>query len=104
MREAMRGILPNVEERKQPFFMPLDKWYKEELFGLAEQLFTPNTVKERGLFNYNYLKKIWENYEKSKLIYGKQLFTLINFELWQRMFIDPASSPKTGEIKIKSLL
>jgi len=104
LREAMRGILPNVEERKQPFFMPLDKWYKEELFGLAEQLFTPNTVKERGLFNYNYLKKIWENYEKSKLIYGKQLFTLINFELWQRMFIDSASVSRTGNIDLKKLL
>ena len=68
--------------------MPLDKWYKDELKDLAEELFSPANVKRRGYFNYYYLKKTWENYENSKLLYGKQLFTLLNFELWQRMFID----------------
>ena len=51
-------------------------------------------------FNYEYLRKIWENYESSKLLYGKQLFTLINFELWYRMFID---SEKV-ETKLRALL
>jgi asparagine synthase (glutamine-hydrolysing) len=88
LREGMRKILPNVDEKKHAFFMPLDKWYKDELKWLAEELFTPAKVKERGYFNYYYIKKIWENYNTSKLLYGKQLFTLLNFELWHRMFID----------------
>ena len=91
LRAAMKPLLPReiINGKKHAFFMPLDKWYKEELKGLAEQLFTPTSVRERGYFNYNYIKNIWEKYPQSPLLYGKQLFTLINFELWQRMFIDP---------------
>ncbi len=93
LRKAMKGLLPDTSIKKHAFFMPLDKWYKEELKGLAEELFTPAQVKQRGYFNYYSLKKIWERYEKSPLLYGKQLFTIINFELWQRMFIDQKTIP-----------
>ena len=66
LRQALKNVLPETQTKKHAFFMPLDKWYKEELRGLAEELFTPQSVKERGLFNYHYLKKISENYEHSK--------------------------------------
>src|SRR3989338_576383 len=65
LREAMKDVLPNALAKKHAFFMPLDKWYNEELHDLAEKLFTPAIVKQRGYFNYYYLKKIWENYDKS---------------------------------------
>src|SRR3989344_5321080 len=103
LRESMKGILPNAQEKKHAFFMPLDKWVKDELHGLAEQLFTPAQVKQRGYFNYYHLKKIWENYDQSKLLYGKQLFTMINFELWQRMFIDSDTVPRK-EIQLSGLV
>jgi len=94
-RQAMRQTLPPpmCEVKKHAFFMPLDNWYKNELRGLAEELFTVNSVRERGHFDYYHLRKIWENYNSSKLLYGKQLFTVINLELWQRMFIDGENIP-----------
>jgi len=106
LRKSMEAVLPKqaTQTKKHAFFMPLDKWYKEELKDLAERLFTPALVKERGYFHYYYLKRIWENYNKSKLIYGKQLFTMINFELWHRMFIDAEKIPTDNNIKLSSLL
>ena len=103
-RKAMKQILPNPQVKKHAFLMPLDKWYKEELRDLAERLFSHRNVKKRGYFNYYYLKRIWEKYHQSKLIYGKQLFTLINFELWHRIFIDEKSIPTSSDIKLKYLL
>jgi asparagine synthetase B (glutamine-hydrolysing) len=93
VREAMKKVLPKSNVKKHAFFMPLDKWYKEELKDLMEQMFTERNVKERGYFNYDVIKKMWENYNKSKLLYGKQMFTLLNFELWHRMFIDGEHIP-----------
>lgn len=106
LRRAMKDILPRTitSAKKHAFFMPLDKWYKEELRSLAEQIFTPANVRHRGYFNYEYVKNIWEKYNSSKLIYGKQLFTLINFELWQRMFIDSEKIPLDNKVALKSLL
>ena len=86
----MAPLLPKhaSQTKKHAFFMPLDNWVKQELKDLAATLFKPEDVKKRGYFNYHHLKKIWEHYDRSKLLYGKQLFTLLNFELWHRMFID----------------
>jgi len=58
LRKSMEAVLPKqaTQTKKHAFFMPLDKWYKEELKDLAERLFTPALVKERGYFHYYYLK------------------------------------------------
>jgi len=103
LREAMRPLLPKTvaEGKKHAFFTPLDRWYKDELKSLAEQLFTPASVRERGIYNYDYLKNIWEKYPKSPLLYGKQLFTVINLELWQRQFWD---QDKLKPMELKQLL
>ena len=103
LRCAMQKLLPATSQKtkKHAFFMPLDSWYKEELKDLAEQLFTKQSVRQRGFFKYDALTKIWDNYNQSKLLYGKQLFTMINFELWNRMFID--EEPAKG-IELKSLV
>ncbi len=98
LREAMKPLLPKTvtEGKKHAFFTPLDRWYKEELKGLAEQLFSSSSVRERGIYNYDYLKNIWEKYPKSPLLYGKQLFTVINLELWQRQFLDQEKLKSMG--------
>jgi len=103
LRESIKKVLPEPDIKKHAFFMPLDNWFKDELKPLAEELFSPSNVKKRGYFDHHQLKKVWENYYKSKLIYGKQLFTLINFELWHRMFIDNETVPLNSEIKLESL-
>lgn len=103
LREALKPLLPSqiVDGKKHAFFTPLDRWYKEELKGLAQQLFTPSSVRERGIYNYDYLKNIWEKYPKSPLLYGKQLFTVINLELWQRQSLD---QEKLKPMQLKQLL
>jgi asparagine synthase (glutamine-hydrolysing) len=104
LRQAMKKVLPTSNTKKHAFFTPLDKWYKEELKDLMEQMFTPQNVRERGYFDYDVIKKIWENYNKSKLLYGKQMFTLLNFELWHRMFIDEEHIPTHNNIHLHKFL
>ncbi len=106
LRKAVANVLPkeNVQAKKHAFFTPLDKWFDEELKDMCEIFLSPGAVKSRGYFKYVYMKRIWENYHKSKLLYGKQLFTLLNFEMWHRMYIDSDEVPKNGNISLKELL
>lgn len=106
LRQAIQEFLPKevAQTKKHAFLMPLDAWHKQELRPLAEQLFTPAKVRERGYFSHYHLEKVWKNYANSKLLYGKQLFTLINFELWHRMFIDKQNISIDGNYKLSSLL
>jgi asparagine synthase (glutamine-hydrolysing) len=104
LRQAMKKVLPTSNTKKHAFFTPLDKWYKEELKDLMEQMLTPQNVRERGYFNHDVIKKIWENYNRSKLLYGKQMFTLLNFELWHRMFIDAEHIPTHNNIHLHKFL
>ncbi len=103
LREALKPLLPSkiVDGKKHAFFTPLDQWYKEELKDLAQQLFTPSSVQERGIYNYDYLQNIWEKYPHSPLLYGKQLFTVINLELWQQQFL---CQEKLKPMPLKQLL
>lgn len=91
LRQAIKPILPQFQTKKQAFFMPLDHWFKTELKDLAKDLFSKEKVAKRGIFDYYHLKKIYTNFNQSKLIYGKQLFTLINFEMWLKENIDQLS-------------
>jgi asparagine synthase (glutamine-hydrolysing) len=106
LRQAMSKVLPKQvgSTKKHAFLMPLDKWYKDELKDMAMNLFSRENVARRGYFDHDHISKIWQNYNKSKLIYGKQLFTMINFELWHRMFIDNQDDSCTMNLDIDRLV
>ncbi len=90
LRRCAARILPReiFNRKKQRFFVPLDIWFKEDLRGLVENFLSESNVVKRGFFNYNYIKKILGNYEKSRLFYGRQLWSILNFEMWHRIFIE----------------
>jgi asparagine synthase (glutamine-hydrolysing) len=103
LRKVMRKFVPSeiVKRKKQRFFVPIDMWFQGELKEIFKQMFLKEEVKKRGYFKYNYIQKIFDNYEKSKLYYSRQLWNLLNFELWYRIFMDSdARKPKLSFDKL----
>ncbi len=80
-RQAMK--LPEfiTKRRKQRFFVPIHFWLGK---NLDQGLFSHS----KQYFNSDYIKRILEKYNKSRLYYGRQLWTLLNFEMWCRVFLD----------------
>jgi len=90
IRKTMSRIVPKIimKRKKHRFFVPIDTWFEGELWEVIKQIFSEEIVNKLGLFKYSYINHILKNYSKSKLFYARQLWNLLNFEIWRRIFIE----------------
>jgi len=88
MKKSFKNLLPKeiLHRKKQPFQVPLDQWLSKELKEYFRNLID-NKINDQ-FFNKNYIKKIFDNYNNSKLFYGRQLWSLGIFNIWYRMYIE----------------
>ncbi|MDP6459892.1 MAG: asparagine synthase (glutamine-hydrolyzing), partial [Candidatus Hydrothermarchaeota archaeon] len=79
-RKAMSGMLPKkiLQREKQRFFVPIHKWLGDESRELTLQILDSNSIKRRGYFNYTPIRRMFEKFEKSKLYYSRQLWSLLS--------------------------
>jgi len=81
-----------IKRRKQTFHIPIDQWIEHDLKEILE-----NLISERGTkqyFNQKEIEKIFRNYKSSPLFYGRQIWSLLNFEIWHRIFIEEENVKK----------
>ncbi len=74
--------------KKQPFFIPVEKCFKEGFDDFIRSILSPEAVKKRGYFKYSYIEKVLRELEGSALLYNKQLMALVILELWHQIFVD----------------
>ena len=89
LREAMRGILPDLilERGKMGFPVPIGKWFRGEFRSLIDEYVLSERVGARGIFRPEYLKLVVERHMRGE-DHDERLWSLVNFEMWQRRFID----------------
>lgn len=89
LRKLMSKFTPVIMKRKkQRFFVPIDTWLGGELWEVTNQILSKENIEKTGIFNYNYIKHIIDNFKTSKLFYSRQIWNLLNFEIWRRVFIE----------------
>jgi asparagine synthase (glutamine-hydrolysing) len=88
-KRALRKHLPKniLERKKQTFHVPVENWLDQDLKGTVSDLLNTTQLFRQGILDPYYVKKILENYKEGKLFYARQIWTLLNFELWYRTFI-----------------
>jgi asparagine synthase (glutamine-hydrolysing) len=88
-KSAMRGTLPQeiLNRPKQGFAIPLGRWFRGGLNGYVRELLLSDRARQRGIFRPAYLEKLLDLHERGREL-DLQLWTLISFELWCRMFLD----------------
>jgi len=91
LRKAMARSLPErtITRQKSRFFVPINRWFEEgNLMDIAKMILSRENINKAGIFNYNYIEKMFNNYNRSKLFYSRQLWCLLTFEVWRKMFIE----------------
>ncbi len=93
LKKALKGYLPKkiLTKKKQPFQMPLDQWFSGNLKEVFQNLLDEKITSE--YFTKPAIKKICDNYNESKLYYGRQLWSLGMFALWHKVYIE-GENPK----------
>lgn len=91
LKQAVKDIVPKqiIKRKKHRFYVPIDYWLqKEDVQSLVDSLLDKQTVEKQGYFNYTAIEKIKKNFMGSKLFYARQMWTLLNFQLWHKIFIE----------------
>jgi asparagine synthase (glutamine-hydrolysing) len=89
LKQAMLPWLPNdlVTRRKQGFGVPIASWLRTELRDMSWDVLTDSTARSRGLFRPEAVSGLLSEHEQG-IDHSRQIWALIQFELWHRNFID----------------
>jgi len=90
LRQIAKRQLPQeiIQRKKQAFYFPLEYYQGPQLNDLIETTLNKKLVNKRGYFKYSFINNLIKSWTKSPLLLGKQLSSLIIFELWCQNNID----------------
>jgi len=98
LRKAMAGRLPNeiLTRKKMGFPVPIGSWLRGEFSHVIDEyVLNPRTL-ERNIFNPGFVRELVTRHRAGEN-HSERLWALINFEIWQRRFLDgEAEKSETG--------
>jgi len=94
LRESMKGILPEqiLTRSKMGFPVPLGAWFRGPFRPMIDEYVLGERVRARGIFDHTYLQQL-VNEHQSGVDHSERLWMLVNFEMWQRQFLDGEGLP-----------
>jgi asparagine synthase (glutamine-hydrolysing) len=89
LRRIAADLVPReiLERRKKGFSLPLDRWMRQDLAGMARDLLTDRTARARGLFEPTRVRALLDEH-RAGVDHGDRLWNLLVLELWHREWID----------------
>jgi asparagine synthase (glutamine-hydrolysing) len=90
LKKAAEQLLPRevVWRKKAGFGAPIRSWLRGPLRPMVDELLSEATVKRRGLFRPDEVKRVIEANLSGREDFNLQVFQLLTLELWQRAFVD----------------
>ncbi|NIP42679.1 MAG: asparagine synthase (glutamine-hydrolyzing) [candidate division Zixibacteria bacterium] len=90
LRKAMEGKIPDpiLSRSKKGFPVPIEKWFRHDHKMVVTDILFDERTRKRGIFNQKAVEHIVRKHEIGVRNYSDQIWTLINFELWQRIFLE----------------
>ena len=86
---AARWLPPEVLSKpKHGFGIPLAKWFRGPLAGLAADLLGSQAFRERGLIRAEAAQRYLKEHLAGQADYGELLWLVLSLELWARRYLD----------------
>jgi len=89
LRAILKDRLPDsvLKKKKVGLEMPYSKWFRKELRGTVEEIFSENRINESGLFNPRKVREIIDNHMVGKQDNGRIIWTIMNYLIWYNQYI-----------------
>jgi asparagine synthase (glutamine-hydrolysing) len=90
VKKVAEKYLPHdvVHRPKMGFPVPFDRWLKDDSIGMVKEILLDQRTIDRRYFNSSYVEKLFASHRSEQRDYQNQIWMLLNFELWHRIFID----------------
>jgi asparagine synthase (glutamine-hydrolysing) len=97
LREAMKGVLPEkiLTRSKMGFPVPVGSWFRGPFKSIIDEYVLSDRALSRGIFAPDFVREIVALHQAGE-DHAERLWSLLNFEIWQRQFFDgeKSSAPK----------
>ena len=105
MKQALSKMLPPdiLDRKKRGFGTPMGAWLKNDLKPLLVGILNERTVNNRGLFNYDVVRQLVNDHEANRIDGTDQLLSLLNLEIWSRIYLD-RRTPQDVTAELKTML
>ncbi|MCV2368734.1 asparagine synthase (glutamine-hydrolyzing) [Roseateles oligotrophus] len=105
LKQALSDVLPDdiLNRKKRGFGTPMGAWLKRELAPLLRRLLSSEVVKARGLFVPAVVSGLIADHEANRMDGTDALLSLMNLEIWSRVYLDGRSSDDVA-LELKSYL
>ena len=89
LREAMKGILPAeiLDRPKMGFPVPVGAWFRGPFKHIVDEYVLGKRAIDRGIFDPAFVRSLVAKHNAGEK-HDERLWSLVNFEIWQRRFID----------------
>jgi asparagine synthase (glutamine-hydrolysing) len=89
LRQSMKGILPEaiLSRPKMGFPVPVGKWFRGEYRSIVDEYVLSDRALARGIFAEEFVRRLVDRHQSGE-DHAERLWSLVNFEMWQRQFID----------------
>lgn len=90
LRKAMESRLPHeiIHRTKKGFPTPVQPWLRGPLFKKLSDVLTDGRLAERKLVRPSFVSSLVESHRRGHLRATDGCWRLLNFELWNRIFLD----------------
>ena len=90
LKKMMEKYLPSevIYRKKTGFGAPVRKWVKEDLNDKLNSDLSEDSIKERGIFNYEVVQELITKTKADKIDGAYSLFSLLSIESWMKQFSD----------------
>ena len=104
MKKALSGILPDeiLHRPKRGFGTPMGAWLKDDLAPTLRDLLSAENVRKRGWFQHHAVERLIAEHASNREDRTDQLLSLMNMEVWSRVFLD-RRSPEDVAAELKHL-
>jgi len=94
LRESMKGILPEaiLSRPKMGFPVPIGAWFRGSYSSIIDEYVLSERAMSRGIFNRDVVKDVVRRHQVGGENHDERLWSLVNFEIWQRQFFDGETS------------
>ena len=93
LKRAVRDLVPPcvLRKPKHGFAVPIDPWFRGELKNFTFDVLLDGRTRQRGYFNIGFVERLWSEHVRGRHVRADHLWLLLNFELWQRAYLEGES-------------
>jgi asparagine synthase (glutamine-hydrolysing) len=99
LRQSMKELLPAeiLKRSKMGFPVPIGAWFRGRYRSVIDEYVLSERTLSRNLFDEKFVRALVERHQRGGEDHSERLWSLVNFEMWLRRFID-GEEPKEAPV------